>query len=99
MNPKETVVKAKAPPQTNLPETGKRTREGVVLSNKMQKTLIVAVTRLVSHAQFKKIIKRKVKYAVHDEKNEAKIGDKVRIEETRPLSKTKRWRLVQVLAS
>ncbi len=79
-------------------ETGKRTREGVVLSNKMNKTLIVEVTRLISHAQFKKVIKSKVKYAVHDEKNEAKIGDKVKIEETRPLSKTKRWRLLQVLA-
>ncbi|HLD50682.1 MAG TPA: 30S ribosomal protein S17 [bacterium] len=82
----------------DIRETGKRTREGVVLSNKMNKTLIVEVTRLVSHAQFKKVIKSKVKYAVHDEKNEAKIGDKIRIEETRPLSKTKRWRLVQVLA-
>lgn len=82
----------------DIRETGKRTREGVVLSNKMNKTLIVEVTRLITHAQFKKVVKSKVKYAVHDEKNEAKIGDKVRIEETRPLSKTKRWRLVQVLA-
>ena len=84
---------------SHLQETGKRTREGVVLSNKMNKTLIVEITRLISHSQFKKVIKSKVKYAVHDEKNAAKIGDKVRIEETRPLSKTKRWRLVQVLAS
>lgn len=74
-----------------------RTREGIVVSNKMQKTLIVEVTRLVEHPQFKKVIKRKVRYAVHDEKNEAKPGDKVRIRETRPLSKTKRWRLVQVI--
>ena len=74
-----------------------RTREGVVVSNKMQKTLIVEVTRLVEHPQFKKVIKRKVRYAVHDEKNEAKPGDKVRIQETRPISKTKRWRLVQVV--
>ncbi len=79
--------------------TGKRVRDGVVLSNKMNKTIIVEVTRLVSHAQFKKTIKSKVKYAVHDEKNQAKIGDKVRIEETRPLSKTKRWRLVQVMGA
>ena len=99
MSPKEAVVKPKAAPQADLRETGKRTREGVVLSNKMNKTLIVEVTRLITHAQFKKVIKSKVKYAVHDEKNEAKIGDKVRIEETRPLSKTKRWRLIQVLAS
>ena len=76
---------------------GVRTREGIVLSNKMQKTLIVEVTRLVEHPRFKKVIRSKVKYAVHDEKNEAKMGDKVRIIETRPLSKTKRWRLVKVL--
>ena len=76
----------------------KRTRDGVVSSNKMQKTIIVEVTRLEQHPQFKKTIKRKVRYAAHDEKNEAKIGDKVRIMETRPMSKTKRWRLVQVLS-
>lgn len=78
-------------------ESKARIREGVVLSNKMQKTLIVEITRLIEHPQFKKVVKSKVKYAVHDEKNEAKIGDKVRIQETRPLSKTKRWRLVKVL--
>ena len=75
-----------------------RIREGHVVSNKMQKTIIVEVTRLTEHPQFKKVIKRKVRYAVHDEKNESKIGDKVRIQETRPLSKTKRWRLVQVVS-
>jgi small subunit ribosomal protein S17 len=74
-----------------------RTREGIVVSNKMQKTIIVEVTRLIEHPQFKKVIKRKVRYAAHDEKNEAKPGNKVRIQETRPLSKTKRWRLVKVL--
>ena len=75
-----------------------RTRDGIVVSNKMQKTIIVEVTRLTEHPQFKKVIKRRVRYAAHDEKNTAKIGDKVRIQETSPLSKTKRWRLVQVLA-
>lgn len=74
-----------------------RVREGVVLSNKMQKTITVEVTRLIEHPQFKKVVKSKVKYAVHDEKNEAKPGNKVRIQETRPLSKNKRWRLVKVL--
>ncbi len=78
-------------------ESKARTREGVVLSNKMNKTIIVEITRLIEHPQFKKVVKSKVKYAVHDEKNEAKTGDKVRIQETRPLSKTKRWRLVKVL--
>lgn len=76
----------------------RRTRDGIVLSNKMQKTLIVEVNRLVEHPQFRKVIRRRVKYAVHDEKNEAKAGDKVRIMETRPLSKTKRWTLVRVLS-
>ena len=98
MSPKEAAAQpAKAASQTV--GTGKRTREGFVLSNKMNKTLIVEVTRRVRHPQFKKVIKSKVKYAVHDEKSAAKIGDKVRIEETRPLSKTKRWRLVQVLGA
>ncbi len=78
--------------------SGQREREGVVLSNKMNKTIIVKVVRVIQHPQFKKVIRRNVKYAVHDEKNEAKIGDKVRIVETRPLSKTKRWRLVKVMA-
>ena len=78
-------------------ESKARIREGVVLSSKMQKTIIVEVTRLIEHPQFKKVVKSKVKYAVHDEKNQAKAGDKVRIQETRPLSKTKRWRLVKVL--
>ena len=74
-----------------------RMREGVVVSDKMQKTIVVAVTRLVQHPNYKKVIRKKVKYAVHDEKNEARIGNKVQIIQTRPLSKTKRWRLVKVL--
>ncbi len=97
---KTAVKKVQAPKaaQSGASESyGQRQREGVVLSNKMQKTLIVQVTRQMEHPDFKKVIRRNVKYAVHDEKNEAKIGDKVRIIETRPLSKTKRWRLVQVL--
>lgn len=75
-----------------------RMREGLVVSDKMQKTRIVEVTRLIEHPQFGKVIRRKVKYAVHDEKNESKTGDKVRIAEIRPLSKTKRWRLVKVIS-
>ncbi len=77
--------------------SSRRTREGVVISDKMNKTIIVEVTRLIQHPQFKKVVRRRVKYAAHDEKNEAKIGSKVRIEETKPLSKTKRWRLVKVI--
>ena len=74
-------------------------RDGYVISDKMDKTRIVEVTRLTTHAMFKKTIRRKIKYAVHDDANESKAGDKVRIIQTRPLSKTKRWRLVKVLAS
>lgn len=77
----------------------KRVREGVVVSSKMNKTIIVLVTRLLQHSKFNKIIKRHIKYSAHDEKNEAKEGDRVQIVETRPLSKTKRWRLVKVMKS
>jgi small subunit ribosomal protein S17 len=77
----------------------RRFREGVVLSNKMQKTIVVEVTRLMRHSEFGKVIRDRKKYSAHDEKNEAKIGDKVRIVETRPLSKTKRWKLAEVLKS
>ncbi len=75
-----------------------RFREGVVVSNKMQKTIIVEVTRLMRHPVYLKIVRRRKKYAVHDEKNIAKAGDKVQIIETSPVSKTKRWKLVKVLS-
>ncbi len=75
----------------------KRFREGFVLKDKMDKTIIVEVTRLMPHAVYQKIIRRKIKYSVHDEKNQAKVGDKVRIVQTRPLSKKKRWTLIKVL--
>jgi small subunit ribosomal protein S17 len=65
----------------------------------MQKTIVVEVTRLLPHPEFKKIIRDRKKYAVHDEKNQAKVGDKVRIVETKPLSKSKRWKLVEVVKS
>jgi len=75
----------------------KRIREGVVIKDKMQKTFVVEIVRITQHAKYKKVIRRKIRYAVHDEKNEAKVGNKVQITETRPLSKSKRWRLVKVL--
>jgi len=83
--------------QTTEAPKAKRFREGVVVKNKMNKTVIVEITRLTQHAQFKKTIRRKIRYAVHDENNESKAGDKVRILQTRPLSKTKRWTLIKVL--
>jgi len=76
----------------------RKTRVGEVVSNKMAKTIVVEVERRVPHPQFKKIVRMTSKFYAHDEENQAKIGDKVRIEETRPMSKLKRWKLVEVLA-
>lgn len=76
----------------------RKERVGVVVSDKMANTIVVAVVRRVPHPKFRKIIKRTTKLYAHDEKEEAKIGDKVRIIEGRPMSKKKCWRLVEVLA-
>jgi small subunit ribosomal protein S17 len=70
---------------------------GIVVSDKMDKTVVVAVEKLVQHPIYKKYVKRTKKYHAHDERNECKIGDVVEIEETRPLSKTKRWRVVRII--
>lgn len=75
----------------------RKTDVGRVVSNKMDKTIVVAIENSVKHKLYSKIIKRKVKLKVHDENNECGIGDKVRIMETRPLSKDKRWRLVEII--
>ncbi len=75
----------------------RKTRTGVVTSNKMEKTVTVAVERKVKHPIYGKFIKKTTKLHAHDEKNECSEGDVVKIMETRPLSKTKRWRLVEVL--
>lgn len=85
--------------ETKSVEQNKRVREGIVTSSKMNKTIVVLVTRLLQHPKFNKVIKRHIKYSAHDEKNEAKEGDRVQIVETRPISKTKRWRLVKVIKS
>jgi small subunit ribosomal protein S17 len=77
---------------------GKRKEQvGIVVSDKMQKTIIVRVGRLAKHQRYSKIIRKFSKFKAHDEKNEAKIGDKVVIVETRPISKDKRWRLVKII--
>jgi small subunit ribosomal protein S17 len=82
----------------NLPARGNRKeRVGEVVSNKMTKTIVVRVERRFPHPQFKKIVTAYKKFYAHDEKSEAKIGDTVRIEETRPMSKLKRWKLVEVV--
>ena len=75
----------------------RKVREGIVVSDKMNSTLVVAVNERVPHPRYGKIVQRTKKLYVHDEKNEAKIGDKVRVQETRPLSKLKRWRLTKVV--
>ena len=75
----------------------RKTRTGVVSSNKMDKTVVVAVERKVQHPIYGKFLKKTTKFHAHDEKNECSIGDTVRIMESRPLSKTKRWRLVEIV--
>jgi small subunit ribosomal protein S17 len=75
----------------------RKERLGLVISNKMNKTIVVKVERRFPHPQYKKVIKSFKKFYAHDEKSEAKVGDVVLIEETRPISKLKRWRLTQVL--
>jgi small subunit ribosomal protein S17 len=75
----------------------RKTRVGEVVSDKMDKTAVVAVTRLVRHALYGRFVKKTSRFKVHDEKNECQVGDIVKIMETRPLSKDKRWRLVEVM--
>ena len=76
----------------------RKTKTGRVVSDKMDKTIVVSVERLTRHRLYKRVIRATTKFAAHDERNEAKIGDTVLIEESRPLSATKRWRLVSVLS-
>ena len=75
----------------------RKVREGVVRSNKMDKTVVVDVVRRSSHPQYNKTVQHNSSYIVHDEENTLREGDKVRIVETRPMSKTKRWRLAEIL--
>jgi small subunit ribosomal protein S17 len=78
---------------------GKRRQEkvGIVTSNKMQKTVVVTVERQITHPLYKRVVRRSAKFLAHDEKNQCKIGDTVRIEQTRPLSARKRWRVVDII--
>jgi len=75
----------------------RKVREGLVVSDKMDKTVVVAVEDRVKHRLYGKIIRRTTKYHAHDEANECGIGDRVRLMETRPLSATKRWRVIEIL--
>jgi small subunit ribosomal protein S17 len=85
------------PEATKVDRGNRKERIGEVISNKMAKTIVVRVQRRFPHPEFKKVVTTYKKLYAHDEKSEAKPGDRVRIEETRPLSKTKRWRLVEVV--
>ena len=76
----------------------RKTKVGRVVSDKMDKTIIVSVERLTRHPLYKRVIRASSKFAAHDELNAARVGDTVRIEESRPLSRTKRWRLVEVIS-
>jgi small subunit ribosomal protein S17 len=89
----ETSIQPAADPKRSL----RKYRVGMVVSAKMDKTIVVEVIHRVPHSKFKKIVKRTSRFYAHDEKREAKEGQKVRIMETRPLSKLKRWRLVEIV--
>jgi small subunit ribosomal protein S17 len=75
----------------------KRTIKGVVTSDKMDKTIVVKAERLVKHTIFQKYVRQHVKYKAHDEQNQCKVGDKVLIVESRPISRDKRWRMIEIL--
>ncbi len=80
-----------------MDRNNRKTRSGKVVSDKMDKTIVVAIETLVRHPLYGKSMKKTTKFKAHDENNECKMGDKVRIMETRPLSKDKRWRLVEII--
>jgi small subunit ribosomal protein S17 len=77
--------------------TLRKTRVGIVVSDKMEKTVVVAVDRLIHHPQYHKFIRRRNKFKAHDELNGCRVGDRVLIEESRPISKDKRWTVIQVI--
>ncbi len=78
---------------------GKRqAKVGVVTSNKMQKTVVITVERQMNHPLYKRVVRRSKNFLAHDEKNECRVGDTVRIEETRPLSSRKRWRVIEIIS-
>ena len=84
--------------KTSLERASRKTRTGLVVSDKMQKTVVVAIERRVPHPLYSKMITRTKRVKAHDEENSAKTGDTVRIAETKPLSKDKRWRVVEIIS-
>ncbi len=79
-----------------MERNNRKVREGIVVSDKMDKTVVVALERMIMHPMYKKRVRSTKKYKAHDEKNMCGVGDKVRIMETKPLSKNKRWRVVEI---
>jgi small subunit ribosomal protein S17 len=90
-------VSESEPTQVKSQRAFRKSRTGVVVSNKMDKTIVVAIEDRVRHPLYKKIVKRTYKLKAHDEQNACNIGDRVRVMETRPLSRDKRWRVVEIL--
>ncbi len=80
-----------------MPRGSRKIRSGVVVSDKMNKTIIVSIERLVKHPLYQKYLRKKARYKAHDEKNECRAGDRVLLMETRPLSREKRWRVKEIL--
>ena len=91
------MTKEQLNPNTATTTRKRKVRMGIVVSDKMSKTIVVQVERRVPHPLYGKIIRKRKKFYAHDENNSAKVGDYVLIRETRPLSKTKRWELIEVL--
>jgi len=79
-------------------ESKRQQKVGTVTSNKMQKTVVVTVERQIIHPMYKRVVRRSKNFLAHDGKGECRVGDRVRIEETRPLSRSKRWRVVEIIA-
>jgi small subunit ribosomal protein S17 len=96
-NPAKTVAEEPIAGEAGEPRGYRKTREGLVVSDKMDKTVVVAVEDRVKHPKYGKVLRRTKKYKAHDENNECNVGDRVLLMETRPLSATKRWRVAQIL--
>jgi small subunit ribosomal protein S17 len=88
---------AGARPEDRTERGRRKVRQGVVVSDKMDKTVLVRIDRQMRHPLYKKIVRRSSKLAAHDERNDAHVGDTVRVMETRPISKNKRWRLIEIV--
>jgi small subunit ribosomal protein S17 len=95
--PASTPAVAPAAAETVSERGNRKVRQGIVVSDKMEKTVVVQIAQSVRHRSYHKTIRRSRKLVAHDEKGEAHVGDTVRVMETRPLSKTKRWRVIEVL--